>query len=145
VTPQDRRWDDLLGPDRDPAEVIEDTKRLLGLDARKVRYGDGLPGVRGWLSTWAWCPVSDEGGLGLPQPGRQKQREADRAEARIEPPLVDVYLTVGVRTSDGPGPGRKRVPPGEAPRWSATAARSTATLRRAASATAARSLATRAG
>jgi hypothetical protein len=42
------------------------------------------------------------------------RREVGRAEAAIPAPLVDVYLTVGVRTSDGPGPGHKRVPPGEA-------------------------------
>jgi hypothetical protein len=29
-------------------------------------------------------------------------------------PLVDVFLTVAVRTSDGPGPGHKRLPPGKA-------------------------------
>jgi hypothetical protein len=47
MPPQDRDWGDVLGPDRDPAEVIEDTKRLLGLDAPRVRHGDGLPDVHG--------------------------------------------------------------------------------------------------
>jgi hypothetical protein len=31
-------------------------------------------------------------------------------------PLVSVYVTTAVRTSDGPGPGHKRVPPDEAGR-----------------------------
>jgi hypothetical protein len=34
--------------------------------------------------------------------------------AAAEPELVAVFVTVAVRTSDGPGPGVKRVPPGEA-------------------------------
>lgn len=45
---------------------------------------------------------------------RKKQRESGQAEARIIVPLVDVFLTNAVRTSAGPGPGHKRVPPGEA-------------------------------
>jgi hypothetical protein len=36
-----------------------------------------------------------------------------KAEPEAEP-LADVYLTVGVRTSDGPGPGYKRLPQREA-------------------------------
>ncbi len=47
---------------------------------------------------------------------RKGQREASRAEARISEPLVAVFVTVAVRTSDGPGPGVRRVPPGEAAR-----------------------------
>lgn len=45
--PRDQTWDGLLstGPDLSPAEVIEDTRHLLGLGARGVRYGDGLPDV----------------------------------------------------------------------------------------------------
>lgn len=45
--------------------------------------------------------------------GKQR-REAGQAEAHIEPPLVALFVTTAVRTSDGPGPGVKRVPPGEA-------------------------------
>jgi hypothetical protein len=45
---------------------------------------------------------------------RKQEREAGRAEARISVPPVSVYLTTAVRTSDGPGPGVKRVPPGDA-------------------------------
>lgn len=45
---------------------------------------------------------------------RKGRREAAQAEARITVPLVDVYLTVAVRTSAGPGPGHKRLPAGEA-------------------------------
>ena len=47
---------------------------------------------------------------------RKQEREAGRAEVRISVPPVSVYLTTAVRTSDGPGPGPgvKRVPPGEA-------------------------------
>jgi hypothetical protein len=45
---------------------------------------------------------------------RKGRREASRAEAQIPVPLVDVFLTVAVRTSAGPGPGHRRVPPGEA-------------------------------
>jgi hypothetical protein len=32
----------------------------------------------------------------------------------ITVPLVDVFLTNAIMTSAGPGPGHKRVPPGEA-------------------------------
>jgi hypothetical protein len=35
-------------------------------------------------------------------------------EFTAEVDLVAVFVTVAVRTSDGPGPGPKRVPPGEA-------------------------------
>ncbi len=44
-----RTWDDLLGagPDLSPAEVVEDARHLLGIGARRVRYGDGLPDVSG--------------------------------------------------------------------------------------------------
>jgi len=35
-------------------------------------------------------------------------------DSATEQPLVTVYLTVAVRTSQGPGPGVKRLPPGEA-------------------------------
>jgi hypothetical protein len=44
------------------------------------------------------------------------QRKAQReGEARMpEPELADVYLTVGIRTSAGPGPGHKRLPQAEA-------------------------------
>ena len=45
---------------------------------------------------------------------RKQVREADLSEARIIVPPVSVYLTTAVRTSDGLGPGVKRVPPGEA-------------------------------
>jgi len=45
---------------------------------------------------------------------RKGRREASHAEARISEPLVSVYLTVAVRTSAGPGPGHRRLPPGEA-------------------------------
>ncbi len=45
---------------------------------------------------------------------RKQEREAGRAEAGIRVPPVSVYLTAAVRTSDGPGSGVKRVPPGEA-------------------------------
>ena len=48
---------------------------------------------------------------------RKVQREADRAEARLpepEQPLVPVFVTTGVRTSAGPGPGVLHVPQAEA-------------------------------
>jgi hypothetical protein len=45
---------------------------------------------------------------------RKGRREASQAGAQIPVPLVDVFLTVAVRTSAGPGPGHRRVPPGEA-------------------------------
>jgi hypothetical protein len=45
---------------------------------------------------------------------KKGQREAGRAEARIPEPMVTVFVTNAVRTSDGPGPGVKRLPPGEA-------------------------------
>jgi hypothetical protein len=40
----------------------------------------------------------------------------DPAPAGGGEPLVAVYVTTAVRTSDGPGPGVKRVPPDEAGR-----------------------------
>jgi hypothetical protein len=49
-------------------------------------------------------------------PATKGQREAGRAEERISPPLADVFLTVAVSTSAGPGPGHKQLPPGEAAR-----------------------------
>jgi hypothetical protein len=36
---------DLLGPARDPAEVIDDVNRLLGIGVPRVHYGDGLHDV----------------------------------------------------------------------------------------------------
>jgi hypothetical protein len=45
---------------------------------------------------------------------RKGRREASRAGERITPPLADVFLTMAVRTSDGPSPDHKRLPPGEA-------------------------------
>jgi hypothetical protein len=45
---------------------------------------------------------------------RRGQHESGQAEARTSVPLVDVFLTNAVRTSAGPDPGYKRVPPGEA-------------------------------
>jgi hypothetical protein len=47
-------------------------------------------------------------------PNGKARREADRAEARMPEPVVTVFVTNAVRTSDGPGPGVKRLPPGEA-------------------------------
>lgn len=41
---------------------------------------------------------------------------ANRQHAADSPDLVPVYLTVGVRTSGGPGPGVVRVPREEAAR-----------------------------
>jgi hypothetical protein len=43
-----------------------------------------------------------------------KRRAAREAEARFKPPLAGVFLTVAGRTSAGPGPGHKRLPPGQA-------------------------------
>jgi hypothetical protein len=43
---QAQSWDDLLGPARDQAEVIEVTKRLMGIEVPpRARSGDGLPEV----------------------------------------------------------------------------------------------------
>lgn len=48
---------------------------------------------------------------------RKGRREASGAEARLHAPEpVSVFVTTAVRTSDGPGPGHKRVPAGEAAR-----------------------------
>lgn len=65
------------------------------------------------------------------------RREASLAEARIAPPLVDVYLTVAVRTSAVPDlatSGCRRV---RLPRWSTAGGRSTDPSRRWVSQTAA--------
>jgi hypothetical protein len=43
-----------------------------------------------------------------------QRRAAREAEARFKPPLAEVLLTVAGRPSAGPGPGHKRLPPGEA-------------------------------
>lgn len=47
MTPQDRSWDDLLGPDRDPAEAVAEVRTSLGIGVPRVRYGEGLPDVHG--------------------------------------------------------------------------------------------------
>ncbi len=47
MPPQDRSWDDLLGPDRDPAEVVAEVRSSLGIGVPRVRYGEGLPDVHG--------------------------------------------------------------------------------------------------
>jgi len=50
LPPQDRDWDDLLGPPARPAgdpELVAEARHLLGLDsARRVRHGD-MPDVDG--------------------------------------------------------------------------------------------------
>jgi hypothetical protein len=53
------------------------------------------------------------------EPGRQAVTEQDPATTRLSagsPGVVAVYLTNGTRTSQGPGPGVKRLPPDEAGR-----------------------------
>jgi len=53
---------------------------------------------------------------------RKQQREADRAERRLAEQrstdawLVEAYLSNGIRTSGGTGPGTVLVPPDEAAR-----------------------------
>lgn len=44
------------------------------------------------------------------------EREARVLVPQAEPELVSVYVTSGIRTSAGPGPGVRRVPPDEAGR-----------------------------
>jgi hypothetical protein len=45
---------------------------------------------------------------------RKHEREAARAQVAMLEPLLDVFVTTGIRTSDGPGPGHKRLPRAEA-------------------------------
>lgn len=45
--PQDRSWEDLLGPDGDQDAAVDEVRRSLGIGVPRVRYGDGLADVGG--------------------------------------------------------------------------------------------------
>lgn len=55
--PQDRSWDDLLGPDRDPEAALAEVRRSLGIGVPRVRHGD-RPDVHG---------LAEDLGLGRPE------------------------------------------------------------------------------
>jgi hypothetical protein len=55
-------------------------------------------------------------GIAPPKPGPDSQAPQASPQLLVAPPdqLADVYMTVAIRTSAGPGPGHKRLPAREA-------------------------------